>query len=127
MKTSEAVERLNKDPKDAEARKALRQKLNGMTALYVKDGKIHLAETLEALEHCEETGEPAPECVSFDEWEAENATERRACPITGRALMNGKLRVERADLPPIAALTDGDQQDAIAEDIQTISVPAERI
>lgn len=96
MKTKDAVEKLNNDPGDCKAREALRAKLGHHTALRLDGaGKILLAETLDALEHCEETGEPAPDAITFAEWEAKSAKQREACPVTRKALLNGKLRIER--------------------------------
>jgi len=118
MKTSEVAERLNKDPNDQKARKALARILGGYCALRIDDaGKILAAETDEAIEYCEESGLDAPDAITFAAWEAQSAKQREACPVTRRALLNGKLRIERPHGLPAVSVDWG----PIPEDVRLIA------
>lgn len=110
MTLKEAIERLNRSSKDVEAQKTLDSKTAGLSVILLgADGKIDYDGTIAAMEYCAGSDESmAPDCISFDEWKKNNQEKRMACPATGKALLNGRLRINRPNGLPSKSLNWGD-------------------
>lgn len=103
MRPAKALEKLSQDPKHEEARAAAAKLLRSLRALRLnEDGTIDAGKTLVAVEHCEETGEAGvPGGITLSEWLESRRPQKEACPLTRRALFEGKVQVDRQGLPPM--------------------------
>ena len=103
MKLTDAIKALNASHENKDALTALRKEVGPLSVL-VKDegGKLDAAEILDALRHCERTGEAGvPGGQTIEQWLTERAPEQEACPVTRRPLYKNKVQVERPPLSPL--------------------------
>jgi hypothetical protein len=103
MKLTDAIKALNASHENKDALAALRKEVGPLSVL-VKDegGKLDAAEILDALRHCERTGEAGvPGGQTIEQWLTERAPEQEACPVTRRPLYKNKVQVERPPLSPL--------------------------